>query len=129
MAVRCPARRVGLLAERHTARRLDRRHQGHAAGQDIPGSRRGGKVVGGYKERQPAAKPSATGFQFSERESEVLKLLAQGLTNVDIAHQLFISEGTVRNYTSDIFKKLGVSDRTQAAIAAIRYGLVELDEF
>lgn len=87
-----------------------------------------GKVLEGYTSRPPASKALASNFQFSEREQEVLKLLAQGLTNVDIAQQLYLSEGTVRNYTSDIFKKLGVSDRTQAAIAAIRYGLVDFDE-
>jgi DNA-binding NarL/FixJ family response regulator len=70
---------------------------------------------------------SPTTFSLSEREYEVLNLLAQGLTNADIAQQLFLTEGTVRNYTSDIFKKLGVSDRTQAAIVAIRYGLVDIN--
>ena len=69
-----------------------------------------------------------TNFNFSEREYEVLKLLAQGMTNADIASQLYLSEGTVRNYTSEIFAKLGVSDRTQAAVTAIRYGLVNLDD-
>ncbi len=86
-----------------------------------------GKVLGGYT-RQADARTPPSNFQFSEREYEVLKRLAQGLSNVDIAQQLYVTEGTVRNYTSDIFKKLGVSDRTQAAIAAIRYGLVNLDD-
>ena len=86
-----------------------------------------GKVMESYSSRS-AAKPSPTNFQFSEREYAVLKLLAQGLSNVDIAQQLYLTEGTVRNYTSDIFKKLGVSDRTQAAIAALRYGLVNLED-
>lgn len=63
---------------------------------------------------------------FSEREQEVLQLLAQGLSNAEIAQQLFLSEGTVRNYTSAIFTKLGVADRTQAAVMALRYGLVDL---
>jgi DNA-binding NarL/FixJ family response regulator len=85
-----------------------------------------GKVLVSYN-HQVAAQKSPSNFQFSEREREVLRLLAQGLSNIDIAHQLYLSEGTVRNYTSDIFKKLGVSDRTQAAVAAIRYGLVDLD--
>jgi DNA-binding NarL/FixJ family response regulator len=87
-----------------------------------------GKVLGSYASHQPAAKKPPTSLQFSEREQEVLKLLAQGMSNVDIAQQLYLTEGTVRNYTSDIFKKLGVSDRTQAAIAAIRYGLVDLED-
>ncbi|MCJ7702731.1 MAG: response regulator transcription factor, partial [Anaerolineales bacterium] len=67
-----------------------------------------------------------TTFSLSDREYEVLNLLAQGLTNADIAQTLFLTEGTVRNYTSEIFKKLGVSDRTLAAIVALRHGLVDI---
>jgi len=55
----------------------------------------------------------------------VLRLLAQGLSNTDIAHRLYLSEGTVRNYVSAILTKLEVSDRTQAAVLALRSGLVE----
>jgi two-component system, NarL family, response regulator LiaR len=64
--------------------------------------------------------------QLSEREREVLGLLASGLSNADIAQTLFLSDGTVKNYVSAIFTKLGVADRTQAAIVAIRAGLVKL---
>lgn len=66
--------------------------------------------------------------QLSEREREVLRLLANGLGNSEIAQTLFLSEGTVKNYVSVIFSKLGVTDRTQAAILAIRTGLVRLNE-
>jgi len=59
------------------------------------------------------------------REVDVLRLLARGLTNTDIAGRLYLSEGTVRNHVSAIFAKLGVSDRTQAAVIAIRHGLGE----
>jgi DNA-binding NarL/FixJ family response regulator len=62
--------------------------------------------------------------QLSQREREVLRLLASGLGNSEIAKTLFLSEGTVKNYVSVIFSKLGVTDRTQAAILAIRLGLV-----
>jgi DNA-binding NarL/FixJ family response regulator len=64
----------------------------------------------------------------SEREREVLRLLAKGLGNSEIAKTLFLSEGTVKNYVSVIFSKLGVTDRTQAAILAIRSGLVSSGE-
>lgn len=64
-------------------------------------------------------------ISLSEREKEVLQLLAQGLSNADIARQLYLSEGTVRNYASAIFDKLKVSDRTQAVVVALRYGLVD----
>ncbi len=59
----------------------------------------------------------------SERELEILKLIASGLNNRAIAESLFLSEGTVRNYVSSILTKLEVEDRTQAAIIALRYGL------
>jgi DNA-binding NarL/FixJ family response regulator len=64
----------------------------------------------------------------SERELDVLRLLARGLTNTDIAGRLYLSEGTVRNYVSAILSKLEVSDRTQAAVLALRYGLVKLSD-
>jgi two-component system, NarL family, response regulator LiaR len=61
--------------------------------------------------------------KLTEREVEVLRSLARGLSNEEIAKQLFLSEGTVRNHISSIVDKLGVSDRTQAAIIAIQHGL------
>lgn len=61
----------------------------------------------------------------SSREREILCLLADGLSNTEIAAQLFLSEGTVRNYMSDLFEKLGVTDRTQAAVIALRHGLAD----
>ena len=64
----------------------------------------------------------------SERELAVLRLLAHGLNNTEISQKLFLSEGTVRNYVSSIFSKLGVADRTQAAVLAIRSGLVQINE-
>jgi two-component system, NarL family, response regulator LiaR len=72
--------------------------------------------------------PPALANALTERERDVLRLLARGLSNPDIAERLFLSEGTVRNYVSSIFDKLGVSDRTQAAVLALRYGLADLGE-
>ena len=63
--------------------------------------------------------------ELSEREREVLVLLAQGLTNAEIAERLFLTRGTVRNYVSSILSKLGVEDRTQAALIAVHHGLVD----
>jgi DNA-binding CsgD family transcriptional regulator len=62
--------------------------------------------------------------QLSERELEILKLMTHGLHYDEIARRVFLSEGTVRNYASAIFTKLGVSDRIQAVVLAIRFGLV-----
>ena len=61
--------------------------------------------------------------KLTERELDVLRLLAKGMTNPDIAGTLHLSEGTVRNHVSAILEKLGVSDRTQAAVIAIQHGL------
>lgn len=61
----------------------------------------------------------------SEREHEVLLLIAQGLSNAHIAEQLVISERTVKSHVNNILSKLHVADRTQAAIYAWREGLVE----
>jgi two-component system, NarL family, response regulator LiaR len=66
---------------------------------------------------------STVAADLSSRERDVLKLVAQGLSNAEIAERLFLSEGTVRNYVSSILAKLGVTDRTQAAVIAIRHGL------
>ncbi len=78
---------------------------------------------------QPTAVPdTAITAQLSEREREVLGLLGKGLSNAEIAARIYLSEGTVRNYVSSIFEKLGVEDRTQAAVLAIRCGLTNLSE-
>ncbi len=61
--------------------------------------------------------------KLTDREEDVLRLMARGLSNAEIAAQLYLSEGTVRNHVSAIFAKLDVADRTQAVIIAIRHGL------
>lgn len=62
----------------------------------------------------------------TKRELEVLKLLAVGMYNKEVAQNLAISERTVKNHVSNIFKKLEVTDRTQAAVFAIRNNLIKL---
>ncbi|MDF2801634.1 MAG: two component transcriptional regulator, LuxR family [Anaerocolumna sp.] len=62
----------------------------------------------------------------TKREMEVLKLITEGLFNKEIAYHLSISEKTVKNHVSNIFKKISVSDRTQAAVYAIRNNIVEI---
>jgi NarL family two-component system response regulator LiaR len=64
----------------------------------------------------------------TERELEVLGLVAQGFTNQEIADRLFVSERTVRTHVSNILSKLHLANRTQAALYALRKGLASLDE-
>ncbi|MCM3763774.1 response regulator transcription factor [Neobacillus niacini] len=63
----------------------------------------------------------------TEREMEVLKQLGYGLSNREIGELLFISEGTVKNHVSNLITKLGLRDRTQAAIFAVRHGITTFD--
>jgi DNA-binding NarL/FixJ family response regulator len=63
----------------------------------------------------------------TERETEVLRLLAKGRSNKEIAHDLTIGEKTVKTHVSNVLSKLGVPSRTQAALYAVRIGLVSLD--
>lgn len=76
--------------------------------------------------KQPPPLPTKLIEKLSEREIEVLQLMADGLTNAEIGMQIHLSEGTVRNYISTIFDKLQTKDRTQAVVMAIRYGLIEV---
>ncbi len=64
--------------------------------------------------------------QLTARELEVIKLIAQGMPNKEIASTLYISEKTVKNHITNIFRKLNVEDRTQAALFAVKNKIVEL---
>jgi len=64
--------------------------------------------------------------KLTEREEEILKLLAAGLSNKEIAQRLALSEGTVKNHISAILAKLHANDRTQAVLTALKRGLVDL---
>lgn len=75
--------------------------------------------------KMPQKSPTTIGSNLTDREKEVLMLISHGKSNAEIAESLYLSEGTVRNYVSSILEKLEVTDRTQAAVIAIRSGLVD----
>ena len=79
-------------------------------------------------EMQRPSELPPTDDPLTEREVEVLRLLAKGLTNQEIAANLVIGEGTVRTHVSNILGKLHLANRTQAALYALREGLATLEE-
>jgi DNA-binding NarL/FixJ family response regulator len=82
------------------------------------------KVVAEFARMAPPARPKDASLAepLSEREREILQLLAQGLSNREIASRLSLAEGTVKNYVTAILQKLGSRDRTQAALRARELG-------
>jgi DNA-binding NarL/FixJ family response regulator len=71
--------------------------------------------------------PGGTAGELTDRELDVLKLLGAGKDNRTIAADLEISERTARTHVSNILRKIGLSSRTQAALWAVREGLVDVD--
>ena len=98
--------------------------KGTAAGEAFIDPAVGSKILAQVA-RSGSLQETTVASDLSEREMDVLRLLAQGFSNAEIADKLFLTKGTVRNYVSSILTKLEVEDRTQAAILAIRHGLVK----
>jgi DNA-binding NarL/FixJ family response regulator len=74
-------------------------------------------VLMGAKETPKESQGEALAPDMTEREKEICTLLAEGLTNRQIAEQLYISEGTVKNYISSIYDKTGIHDRVKLIVA------------
>ncbi len=84
------------------------------------------KVMAEFARLAPPARTIDAGLAepLTDREREILTLVAQGLTNREIAQRLFLAEGTIKNYVTNILQKIGVRDRTQAALRARELGLL-----
>ncbi|MFA6209054.1 MAG: response regulator transcription factor [Candidatus Obscuribacterales bacterium] len=80
------------------------------------------RVIRPFVDQKPVATPVATSL--SDRELEVLTLVVEGLSNQEIADRLILSTETVKTHMRHLMEKLAVSDRTQAAVKALRTGLV-----
>ena len=96
-----------------------------AAGEAVLHPRVAARIV---RELHGARRDEPNAFrELSDRELEVLKLIADGLTNAEIAGRLYVSEKTVKSHVSNILGKLHLADRTQAAVYAWRQGVVRRD--
>ncbi|RIK33986.1 MAG: DNA-binding response regulator [Chloroflexi bacterium] len=116
---------VGYLLKASSSARLLEAIRSVARGESILEPAITAKVVAEFARlanQRPRLPPLAE--PLSERETEVLRLVARGATNREIAAALTLAEGTVRNHLTNILGKLGVSDRTQAAVKAKEWGLV-----
>lgn len=84
------------------------------------------KVFAEFARLAPAARPLDGGLAepLTEREREVLRGVAEGLSNREIGQKLFLTEGTVKNYVTSVLQKIGARDRTQAALRAKELGLL-----
>lgn len=87
-----------------------------------------GTVVTEYRRLSQTVDPAQGLNVLSEREIEIIRYVAAGMNNREIADKLAYSEKTVKNYLSNIFQKLGIRDRTQAAIYGLRQGLIPNEE-
>lgn len=118
--VRAGAR--GYLLKEATPEEIARSVAAVAAGQVVFGHGAGTRVLAALSNPSKRSRPFP---ELTERESEVLTLLARGLTNHAIAGKLVLSEKTVRNHVSNIFTKLGVTDRAAAVARARDAGMGE----
>ena len=79
------------------------------------------------KKVAPAAPGITEGDRLSTREIEVLRLIGNGMSNAEIARTLYLSEKTVKNHLTNIFRKIDVTDRTQAVLYAIKHKIVNVE--
>lgn len=84
------------------------------------------RVLEEFSRLAMSQRKQANPFGLTVRETEILRLVGQGRSNREIANQLYISERTVKNHLTSVFGKLGVPDRTRAALYAVKNRLVEI---
>jgi DNA-binding NarL/FixJ family response regulator len=117
---------LGYLLKDVTSARLVEALQAAARGESVLQPSVAAKVVARIAQLpdlDPAPRPQPLVVPLSERELEVVRLIAQGRSNREIAGALFLAEGTVKNHVTNVLAKLGIRDRTQAALRARALGL------
>ncbi|MGH3423492.1 MAG: response regulator [Nocardioidaceae bacterium] len=97
-----------------------------AAGQSLISPSMAAKLLDEFKQISRADRPQPTGTRLTERELEVLRHVARGLNNKDIAKMLFISENTVKNHVRNILEKLQMHSRMEAVMYAVRTKLLDV---
>src|SRR5262249_56590431 len=114
----------GFLLKEVTAERLFDAVRVVAAGEALLAPTVTRRLIGEFARLRPRPPRSSTLAVLTQRETEVLRLIAEGLSNPEIADRLVVSEETVKTHVSRVLSKLGLRDRTQAVIMAYASGLV-----
>ena len=119
---------LGYLLKDVSADRLVEALQAAARGESVLQPSVAAKVVARFAQLDdaPRARPQPLVVPLSDRELDVLRLLADGRSNREIATALFLAEGTVKNHVTNVLGKLGARDRTDAVLRAVRRGIIRL---
>ncbi len=125
-AIKCGAH--GYLLKTASSQELAQTIRQVHAGQMLIGPEMTGTIVSEFRRLSNLSDGDSPHYNLSEKELDILHYIALGMNNSEIAEQLAYSEKTVKNYLSVIFQKLGIRDRTQAAVFAFRHGLVPLED-
>jgi NarL family two-component system response regulator LiaR len=116
---------IGYLLKTTEAHELCEAIKAAAAGQVRIAPEAAARLI---REVRTPESPEALAEPLTERETEVLKLIARGKANKQIASEMFVAMSTVKTHVINLYRKLGVSSRTQAALYAVRIGLVPTEE-
>ncbi|MEU6348758.1 response regulator transcription factor [Streptomyces sp. NPDC047072] len=114
----------GFLLKDVTAERLFEAVRVVAAGQALLAPAITRRLIAEFARQRPKARPQGTLSSLTPRETDVLRLLAEGLSNPELAERLGVGEETVKTHVSRILSKLGLRDRTQAVVMAYESGLI-----
>lgn len=116
---------LGYLLKDVDVDRLMASIQGALVGDMVLDGQVAAKVVPKLLQRTPHPKTSKPPHNLTERERVILRLVGEGKSNTEIARELYLTVGTVKNYVSHLLSKLGLRDRTQLAIYALKHDLTE----